>query len=672
MDNIYKHIVLQFDQAPHPKFVEKKTKGYVEFGEENNYPDYLLSLYNNSPKHGSIIKSKSTYIVGKGFEDKGTANTNGESWNDILTKQVRDDEIFRGFYLQVIWNRAKKVSEVFHLDFSKVRASKDLSVFYVKNDWCDYKEKAREYPAFNVNNPVGSQIFFFKEYNPLSAVYPYPSYFQGLNYIESDIELSRHILGNAKRGWSGSTLVNLNGGEPVSEEHKGEVEKAILKKFTGADGKRVVIMFNKSKDNAAEVVDLGNSILTKEDFTNINNLIQNEIFASHQITSPTIFGITTPGTLGQRNEMRDAYEIWNNTYCQNRQKIHETIITKFRNLMGEAGEFTIRQVEPLKFEFSETIISQNLTQDEIREIMGREPLNLPNSNTLPNAVPTTQISEKGSQIGSNDAIRNLSGRQYQNVMRIVRNFANGKLNKEQATLMLKSGFGFNDADVNTFLGIDDNPMTDLEIQKFNDQEDERMYFEFANCGEDLSNYDIINSYHLHFSEIPFIFQLEANILEMISNDKRVDVKGMAEALNKSVADIETALKSLEDKKIISTKEIKVGSDVMIERSVLKPLGELSGKKPNTETFYVRYTYEWRVPESQQNKATSRLFCRRMMELSAGKGNTGKRTWSMSDIQNMSTRLGYSVFDRCGGWWNNDGEIEYQCRHQWVANIVTKK
>ena len=216
--------------------------------------------------------------------------------------------------------------------------------------------------------------------------------------------------------------------------------------------------------------------------------------------------------------MRDAYEIWNNTYCQNRQKIHEEIITKFRNLKGEAGEFKIRQVEPLKFEFSESIISANLTQNEIREIMGRDPINLPNADIIPSSANPTQASEKVAQIASNESIRNLSGRQYQNVMRIVRNFANGKLTKQQATLMLKSGFGFSDEDVNTFLGVDDNPMTDLEIQKFNDQEDERIYSEFANCGEDFDQYELVNSYRLQFDGIPFIFQLEANILEMISNE----------------------------------------------------------------------------------------------------------------------------------------------------------
>jgi hypothetical protein len=115
-------------------------------------------------------------------------------------------------------------------------------------------------------------------------------------------------------------------------------------------------------------------MLTKEDFTNVNTLIQQEIYACHQIISPTLFGISTPGSLGQRNEIRDSYEIFNNVYVNERQQQLEVVFTKFRNLKGEQGDFVIQPVEPLKFEFTEAIVSQNLTQDEIRELMGREPI----------------------------------------------------------------------------------------------------------------------------------------------------------------------------------------------------------------------------------------------------------------------------------------------------------
>jgi DNA-binding Lrp family transcriptional regulator len=695
MDNNYKHIVLKFDRAVQPRFEEKKGKGWVEFGELNNYPKYLIDLYNESPKHGAIVKSKVTYIYGKGFEDAGLANSRGESWNAVMKKCIKDDELFRGYFLQVIWNRIGQIAEVYHIDFAKVRVSKDLSTYYVKNDWLDYKEKPREYPAFNTNEKYGSQILYVKEYNSTSEVYPLPSYFQGLNYIESDIEVSRHILGNAKQGFVGSTLINLNNGMP-HEEKQGEVERSLLKKFTGHDGKRVVIMFNPSRENSADIQNLGTTMLTKEDFTNINNLIQQEIFASHQIVSPALMGIKTEGQLGSRSEIRDSYEIFNNTYVQERQAEFNEMFTQLRNLKGEAGEFTIQPVEPLKFEFTENIMSQNLSKDEIRQLMGREPLEnaiktqaqviSDNINSLSPLVANKVLESmtpdeirslaglvpaqpsgvasapQSVPMESNEAIRNLTGRQYQNVMRIVRQFGNGKLSKAQASLMLKNGFGFTDADVNTFLGIDDDPLTEDEIQKFSMDEDARLIQEFSECG--ASDFEEVKYQRGMFADE--LNQAQANVLDLIQKDKNITVPVIAKSLKLDQELVQNIIDDFIEGGILKTTASAINETPVFE--VLKPLSELGGKQSKVTELFIRYTYEWMPGFSDKDSATSRPFCKELMRMS------GTKTWSRSDIESISARVGYSVWERRGGWYTNprtDVPREY-CRHRWVSKLYKRK
>lgn len=655
----YKLIEIKFDQAQMPKFEEKKGKGWIEFGKDNDYPEYLLGLYNESPKHGTLVKSKSNYVYGKGFEDAGKANSKGDTWNDVLKRCVKDDELYRGFYLQVIYNRIGQVSEIYHIEFHKVRVSKDMKLFYVKNDWKDAREKPREYKTFNPAEPYGAQIFYYKEYNPSSYYYPVPSYIQGLNMIEADIQVSRHILGNAKQGWVGSKLVQLNNGNPPDEQ-KEEVERGILKKFTGSEGRRTVIMFNPSRDNNAEITDLGTSMLTKEDFTNVNNLIQQEIFVAHQIISPILFGVKTEGQLGGRSEIRDAYEIFNNVYVSERQGEFNAIFTKFRNMKGEQGEFKIQPVEPLKFEFTEGIMAQNLTKDEIRELMGREPLN--GQATADGSVDVNAVIENKEKL-QNDAIKNLSGRQYQNIMRIVRNYGNGKLTKEQAALMLRNGFGLSDSDVNAFLGIDDNPLTDDEIQKFSEDKDERLVQEFANTGDNRDDYVILSTRKARdfFADQTELNQLQANILGLIEKDKRITPQVIARTLEQSVDVVNEAIADLIDSKILSEKAVKVGPDEQIERRLLKPLRDLQGKDSKVSQLFIRYSYEWKPGFSDDDLATSRPFCKKMIQLSK------TRIWSRAQIEQISERLGYSVFDRKGGWYGNSPE----CRHRWVSQIVKK-
>jgi hypothetical protein len=79
----------------------------------------------------------------------------------------------------------------------------------------------------------------------------------------------------------------------------------------------------------------------------------------------------------------------------------------------------------------------------------------------------------------------------------------------------------------------------------------------------------------------------------------------------------------------------------------------------TVDILLRYCYEWNedVPENERNTKDhpSRFFCTKMIELN--------RFYSRADIESMSKKLGYSVWDHRGG----DG-----CRHRWVAKTVVKK
>ena len=654
----YHLVKVEFDQAQQPKFEEKKGKNYVEFGARNNYSNYLIELFGESPKHGAIVKGKVNYIYGKGFEDiQKNANTQGETWNQILKRSVLDDELHGGYYLQVIYNTLGNIADIYHIEFQKVRASKDLSKFYIKDDWTlsEFKEQAREYDAFDPSNPKGAQILFVKQYNPKSDVYPLPSYFQGLNYIESDIQVSRHILGNAKHNFVATKLINFNNGLP-QEEEQAEVERDLKNKFSNSEGDRVVIAFNPSKENAIDIVDLGQTSLTKEDFTNINNLIQQEIFSSHQITSPMLFGIKVEGQLGGRSEIRDAYQIFANTYVNERQQAHEEIFSKLMNLAGIPGEHTITPVEPLGFEFSENVMSANMTRDEIREKLGLAPEN----------APTTPGGASQPVAAANDSIKNLSGRQYQNVMRIVRQFGNGKINKQQAALMLKSGFGFSDADVDTFLGVDDDPATE---EAFADMQDDLLLNMFGACGDDVNAFDVVSTHEAknfeQFADVE-IDTLKANILDLISKDKRITPEVMATVLKRDLDVINTTLEALKLEGYLTVE----GTVMNIlspkykpqERALVEPLKDiLGGNKSTTTEVLLRYTYAG--PKDDKN----RPFCARLLQLAETK------LWSRVDIENISERLGYSVWDRRGGWFTQpNGVHRPYCRHRWQVKIVTRK
>ena len=68
--------------------------------------------------------------------------------------------------------------------------------------------------------------------------------------------------------------------------------------------------------------------------------------------------------------------------------------------------------------------------------------------------------------GVNENLKNLTGRQYQQLLRIVNQYQKQKINEAQAVLMLISAFGFSDGQAKTMLGIDTANQT--EMSRYND------------------------------------------------------------------------------------------------------------------------------------------------------------------------------------------------------------
>ncbi len=167
-------VILNFQEARQPEYREKRGKGYIEFGEKNDYPNYLLQLYNKSAKHNAIVKGKVNYIIGNGWKsdeadpiaEQFIAQPNQfESLADLTRKVSIDIEIFGGAYLEVIWSvTGGQLTDVLHIDYTKIRSNTDNTQFWYKKDWNERKDELIPLMAFNTKVRQGKQILYIKEY----------------------------------------------------------------------------------------------------------------------------------------------------------------------------------------------------------------------------------------------------------------------------------------------------------------------------------------------------------------------------------------------------------------------------------------------------------------------------------------------------------------------------
>ena len=661
MDNI---VILSFAEAKQPEYREKKGQGYIEFGDKNDYPQYLLGLYNKSAKHNAIVRGKVNYITGNGWQsENGDAQADlfikspnpYESLADLTRKVSIDIEVFGGAYLEVIWSKVGGVlAEVCHIDYTKIRSNKDNTQFWYKNDWNDRKEEPKIIPAFNSQLRTGKQILYVKEYRPGLDTYALPGYMGSLNYIESDIEVSKHVLGNAQTGFSASKLITLPNGEPSPDE-KRNIERRFTERFSGSDGKKFILSFVQDAAKKPVVEDLGASDLTKEDFGQVDKMIQQNIFSGHQITTPSLFGIATEGALGTRTEMRDGYEIFKNTYANDKQQFLESVFNQLATLRGATSEISIVPIEPIGYEFSEATIAANMTQDEIRDKMGLPPLNATPAQSPVQAPEPTQAM-------INEHLKGMKGREWQNFQRIIREYNKGKITREQAAQMLKSAYGLGEEELATWLGADEfSDDMDAVIQVFN---------EYGQSIDDFSVFasrSVFGSDKVEENESQFFAEvidnpLDKKILNTISKNKGILAEDIAKALKEDLVVIQERINILEESEVLKV-DVKTGVP-----KLTKPLAEIIDKPVKT-TFLVRYQYDWKkiVPSSERNTSAhpSRPFCAKLMSLN--------KLYTRSEIEQLSQRLGYSVFDRAGGWWTMpNGVHSPSCRHEWVSKIVVKK
>lgn len=594
--------VLTFAEARQPEFKEKKGEGYIQYGDRNDYPIYLVELFNKSAKHNAIVKSKVHYITGNGWKGSESAETfikkvnRMESLDDLTRKVSLDTELFGGYYLEIIWSVTGQLAEIWHLDYTKIRTNKDNTQFWYKEDWTDRNEKHKVYTAFNPNHPEGKQILYVKEYRPNMGIYSLPGYFGALNYIESDIEISKHVLGNAQTGFSASKLITLPNGEP-SDEEKRNIEKRFTNRFSGSDGKKFILAFVNDSARKPIIDDLGASDITKEDFGRVDSLIQTNIFSGHQITTPSIFGIAEAGKLGSRSEMRDGYEIFKNTYVNSKQMHLEGVFNMLAKYRGIAEpELTIIPTEPIGFEFTENLLKEIAPKEWLLEKAG---IDMSKYEAPEDTVPVVQSA------------------QFKDDFSAFYEFGETK-------------DGFNVWKQKT---------------RFNDDSEYQMFAD--------------------------VTQLQANVLDLIAKDKRITAEVLAETLDQNVETINLVIKTLVENGYIEVNEYAIGEgideNIITEHILTAPLGDILVKvQPTTKELLIRYSYEWKSGFNNTDKKTSRPFCVALLD--AGK------MYSRSEIEQISARLGYSVWDRGGGWYTVPGTNEHEpsCRHQWVSNIVTRK
>jgi len=421
-----------------PTFSDQRHLDWVKYGDDNMFPNELLTLFNKSGIHNAIIESKVRMMAGDGIkqdEEEGGYSEKTQSFIDqvnqyenmdkVYQKCSMDYELYGLAYLEVIWGKGRKqVAELHHIDATKIRWGKmndknRIETFYYSRDWNNYRKEQYqpiEIPLFNDKGSSARQIIPIIRYTPGLDYYSYPDYIASTKWVAIDTEIANFHFNNLKNGMTPSIFFGFPVGDTTNEERE-TIDEKIREKYAGTNNasKFILAFYDAEGDKKPEVTILESPNADKM-YDLLNKTTLQQILIGHKVVNENLVGISTPGKLGSSSEILQNYELYFNTVIKPEQS---RVLEQFQRVMLINGmnDIYILDNKPLSMEFSENVMKEILTRDEMREIVGYEPIEddeiVSDDEIIDEIIPEEEILEEGNKIS-------IRGQQYNIEMAGVR------------------------------------------------------------------------------------------------------------------------------------------------------------------------------------------------------------------------------------------------------------
>lgn len=341
-------------QIPQMREKENKQKGWINCGDDNKFPNYLISLLSKSPIHSAIVKKKAMLIGGRGFitTNIGTDtlfflknSNNSLDLEEILHRVAYDFEVFGAFALNIVWSKDRqKISEINYIDVSKIRVAipdetePEVESYFYSDGWENIKKYPPvKYDGFStINRKSASQIWYVRDHRAGVEFYGMPEYISGIFWMEMQIQISQFHLANINNGFHPSFHINWPISQNFSDEEMDTLVNRLKKQFQGSINAGETFLTIADSDTAPSITPIQAN--TSDDrYVNLQELIERNIQQSHRVNNPDIFGLPQPQGLGgasakyERIESVQEFEI---DYVIPKQQFIEKVFNTLARING--------------------------------------------------------------------------------------------------------------------------------------------------------------------------------------------------------------------------------------------------------------------------------------------------------------------------------------------------
>jgi hypothetical protein len=369
---------IQLQSYTAPSIIEQKNKDWVQYGDDNNYYQYLIDLYHSSPTNNACIKGTVDQIFGKGLEvTRASRDLPGYiefkklfSADDLRAVAMDLKMLGQASFQLVKSKDRKKYVQAKHFPQQTLRPAKcnekgEIEKYYYCPDWANMKRNHTpiEFRAFGYDQSANECILTIKPYSTGSFYFAPVDYQGGTQYANLEAEISNFHINNIMNGLAPSMLINFNNGQPPAEV-KDTVEAQIKQKFGGSSNAgRFIISWNDGKDSSADITPVQLSDAHNQ-YQFLSQESMQKIMVAHRIVSPLLLGIKDNTGFGSNaDELKSASILFDNVVVRPFQRLIIDAVTKVLNFNGYNLNLYFKTLQPLEF----TDLSGNVIDDETRE-----------------------------------------------------------------------------------------------------------------------------------------------------------------------------------------------------------------------------------------------------------------------------------------------------------------
>lgn len=384
----------QIENTPVTRF---SSRGWINWGLKNDYPQRLSDLYYTSTTLNSCVDFFATSVLGGGVDYAkmkmdGTQNQPNyqTTWDDFIHSIAVDYALYGTYCFQVMKNKDGKTYSFYHQSVPEIRCSEPdedglVSEYYICKDWTatgKYKPLRIKRFGFQDDEEIRMgepYLFVFEKYSPDMSYYAAPKWISALKAAQTEAELINFDLKSTLNSFVANGILTL--GRVDSDEEKNLIIDNISAMFQGSDNANSLIINFRNNDDEepATFTALNKDINNVDLFSENNNRTIDRIVSAFSIPSKQLIGITKEGASlgGDGNEMKVAYNIYENLAGRKNRKDIVGTINKALRLNGIDVELSLLPLDfgiESKDDTDNTDVVETSTENIEEKITNKETL----------------------------------------------------------------------------------------------------------------------------------------------------------------------------------------------------------------------------------------------------------------------------------------------------------